>query len=107
MEVKRISDFKGGWFVGNFEPSVFLTKDFEVCYVKHTRGEKWPVHYHKVAMEINYMIRGVMRICGKTVTQGDIFIIEPFEVADPVFLTDCEVMVIKTPSVKNDKYEVL
>ena len=107
MEVKRISDFKGGWFVGNFQPSVFFTKDFEVCYKKHSRGEAWPVHYHKVAMEINYMIRGIMRICGKTVTQGDIFIIEPFEVADPVFLTDCEVMVIKTPSVKNDKYEVL
>ena len=29
------SIMKGGWFVGNFEPTAFKTKDCEVAYVKH------------------------------------------------------------------------
>ena len=36
-----------GWFVGDFEPSVYKTKEFEVGYFTHKKGEKWPFHYHK------------------------------------------------------------
>jgi len=36
---------------------------------------------------------------------GDIFIIEPYEISDPEFLEDCEVVVVKTPSA-NDKIPV-
>jgi hypothetical protein len=36
---------------------------------------------------------------------GDIFILEPFEIADPEFLEDCEIVCVKTPS-KNDKISV-
>ncbi len=32
-------------------------------------------------------------------------VFEPYEVADPIFLEDCEVLVIKTPSVPGDKFE--
>ena len=32
---------KGGWFVGNFEPSVFKTKNFEVGYLEHKKGDLW------------------------------------------------------------------
>lgn len=105
MEIKRIEDMVGGWFVGNFEPTAFKTEQFEVGYKLHKKGEAWPVHYHKIATEINYLLRGHMIIAGKELTTGDIFTIFPNEIADPVFLEDCEVITIKTPSVIGDKYE--
>lgn len=106
MEIKRIEDMKGGWFVGNFEPAVLRTQDFEVCHKIHTRGEKWDKHYHRRAMEITYLVRGKMKIQDKLLTSGDIFTIFPFEIADPEFLEDCEVVIIKTPSIVGDKYPV-
>lgn len=105
MNILKMSDMIGGWFVGNFEPTAFKTSEFEVCYKVHPKGEQWPVHYHKVATEINYIIRGSMRLNDTLLTQGDIFILKPYEVATPEFLEDCELIVVKTPSIVGDKYE--
>ena len=41
MQIYKLEDMKGGWFVGNFSPSAFQTEGFEVCYKKHHKGEKW------------------------------------------------------------------
>ena len=105
MKVTR-DNFIGGWFCGDFEPTAFHTKEFEVCYKIHEKGEIWPPHYHKIATEINYLMKGKMVVQGKTLIAGDVFIIDPGEVADPVFLKKCELIVIKVPSVKGDKYNV-
>jgi len=96
-----------GWFIGNFEPSVFKTEDFEVGILTHKKDEIWPKHYHAVATEYNVLINGKMTVCGQTILPGDIFIFEPNEIADPIFLEDCMIICVKTPSVKKDKYEVL
>ena len=106
MKVLKINDMKGGWFVGNFKPTAFTSPDFEVCYKLHKAGEEWPVHYHKEATEINFLVRGRMRIQDTILKAGDIFVLEPFEVADPEFFEDCEVVIVKTPSVPGDKYIV-
>lgn len=105
MQVIRQQKWTGGWFVGNFEPTAFKTDDFEVCLKRHPKGEKWSVHYHKVATEINYIIRGKMTIINQTLKAGDVFIIERNDIADPEFLEDCELIVIKVPCAPNDKYE--
>lgn len=47
-----------------------------------------------------------MKMHKKVMRKGDIFVLYPDEVADPEFLTDCEILVIKVPSVKGDKYLV-
>lgn len=104
MEIKRIEDMIGGWFIGNFEPSSIKTKDFEIGYKFHKKGEPWDVHYHKEATEVTFLLRGKMKIQNRVLTNGDIFTIFPYEVADPVFLEDCEVIIIKTPSVIGDKH---
>tara|TARA_R110000803_G_scaffold106599_2_gene174704 strand:+ start:1797 stop:2117 length:321 start_codon:yes stop_codon:yes gene_type:complete len=104
MKIDKIEDMIGGWFIGDFNPSVLKTKDFEVCYKTHHAREVWDNHYHKVATEINYLIRGEMTLSGTKLTQGDIFTIYPNEVAIPEFLTDCELIVVKTPSIIEDKY---
>lgn len=107
MIVDRIDNFTRGWFVGDFEPSIHRTSAFEVGVLNHKKGEKWSAHFHKKAREINLLLEGKMLMHGFELTAGQVFILEPWEVADPIFLEDCKVLVIKTPSVKGDKYEVV
>ena len=95
-----------GWFIGDFEPSLLRTKDFEVGFKFHKEGEKWPIHVHKIATEYNFLISGTMRIQGRLLTDGDLFIIPANEISDPEFLTNCQVITIKVPSVIGDKYEI-
>lgn len=105
MKTFRYEDMHKGWFVGAFEPTAYYTESFEVNFRKHVKGEYWAKHYHTDVTEINLLIRGNMRIQGKELNSGDIFILEPWEVADPEFLEDCEIICVKTPS-KNDKVEI-
>jgi quercetin dioxygenase-like cupin family protein len=107
MIKRSINEFWRGWFIGNFEPSVLKTSEFEVGVLTHLKGEVWPKHYHAVATEYNVLLSGKMRICGEVIESGDVFVLEPNEIADPEFLEDCKVLCVKTPSVKGDKYEVL
>jgi hypothetical protein len=104
MEITKFEQYKGGWFIGNFEPSAFRNENFEVCYKIHKEGESWEKHYHKLATEINFLIEGEMVIQGKKLTSGDVFTIYPYEIADPEFLTDCKLIIVKTPSNTSDKY---
>lgn len=97
---------KGGWFVGDFSPSAFRTKSAEVSFKTHPKGEAWETHYHKVGTEINLIVRGKLNINNVFFQAGDIFVIEPGEIAKPKFLEDCEMVVVKVPSVPNDKYVV-
>ena len=53
---------KGGYFIGNFEPSAYRTKDFEVAYVKHPKNDTWVKHYHEIITEINFVLSGKVRI---------------------------------------------
>lgn len=106
MKTYKLESMKNGWFIGDFIPSVLKTKDFEVAVVKHSKGSFWPCHYHKVAKEINFIINGKMRIQDTELCSGDIFVIDPWEIADPVFHEDVSIVVIKVPSLVGDKYEV-
>lgn len=92
-----------GWFIGDFSPSVLKTKDFEVGLLTHPKGEKWPAHYHPKGTEYNVLVKGAMNVCDTDLTAGDIFVIEPGEIADPTFYTDCKILCVKVPSDTNDK----
>lgn len=106
MKRYQFETMKGGWFVGDFQPTAFRTGAAEVSYKRHAKGEAWPKHYHAVATEINLLVEGRMRIADQTFQAGDIFVMEPGEVADPEFLDECELVVVKVPSMPNDKYIV-
>ena len=106
MIIGQLSNMFRGWFIGNFEPAIFKSKDFEVGILFHPKGEKWSKHYHKESVEINVLITGQMIINGKLLSAGNIFLIEKNEIADPEFLEDCTIVCLKTPSIPGDKYEV-
>lgn len=106
MKIDRIENFYKGWFVGNFENTAFKTDACEVSYKKHHKEEIYEIHYQEKITEINLMISGEMIIQGTKITAGDIFILYPYEIADPIFLTDCEIVCIKVPGITNDKVVV-
>jgi len=105
MRVFDVSNFKGGWFVGDFDDTSYRTKSFEVSYKTHQAGEYWASHYHRIADEINYLISGRMEINGTILEAPCVFVIEKNEISRPVFHTDVSLIVVKTPSVPGDKYE--
>lgn len=96
----------GGWFIGDFEPSVWRTTAYEVGYKHHKAGESWPTHYHEHMDEVTFLLEGEMQICGEYLKGPVIFVLDRMEIADPVFLTDCKVFVVKSPSVPGDKVEI-
>jgi quercetin dioxygenase-like cupin family protein len=106
MKTHKLSDFYRGWLIGNFEPNVLKTEQFEVGLLSHPKGEKWDKHYHAIATEYNVLVKGKMIINNTPMSEGDVFIFEPGETADPEFLEDCLVLCVKTPSVPGDKYKV-
>ena len=104
IEKYRIEDFKGGWFIGNFEPSLLKTDYFECSVKVHKSGEIWDKHFHKEATEYNFVFDGVVEINGTDYIKGDIFVIHPGFVVDPIFKKDCTIMCVKAPCVIGDKY---
>lgn len=106
MNVTKIRDYVRGWFIGNFEPSLLKTSDFEVGILTHLKGEKWPAHYHKETIEYNVLVSGKMTVQGKELNSGDVFVFDKGEIADPVFLEDCTVVCVKVPSIPSDKFEI-
>ena len=103
MKIDRIENYTRGWFVGNFEKTAFKTDACEVSYKKHYAGEFWDLHYQEKITEINLLISGEMIMQNIKLIPGDIFILYPYEIADPIFLTDCEIICVKVPGIQNDK----
>ena len=95
-----------GWFIGNFEPSIYKTTHLEVGILTHRKGEQWAAHYHKLGTEYNVLVSGSMKVCDTELTAGDIFVIEPYEIADPIFHEDCTIVCVKLPGNTGDKYIV-
>lgn len=106
MTVDNLENMFRGWFIGSFEPAILKTDQFEVGILFHPKGEKWPKHFHKEAIEINVLMSGKMIINNQLIGPGNIFLLEKNEIAEPEFLEDCTIVCVKTPSVPGDKYEV-
>jgi len=106
MKVSKLIDFFKGWVVGNFEPSLFKTDDFEVAVKSYKKGEYEPKHYHKVATEITIITKGRVVMNFEVYNEGDIIVMEPGEATDFRATNDVTTTVIKFPCVEGDKYLV-
>ncbi len=104
MEKNNIKNMIKGWFIGNFNPSLFRTKQFEVGYKTYSSGDHEKKHLHKVATEFTLIISGEVLMNNQKFFEGDIIKIEPGEATDFKALTDVKTIVIKIPSVEGDKY---
>jgi quercetin dioxygenase-like cupin family protein len=106
MQVQKLSSMFKGWFVGNFEPSVFKTNDCEVAIKDYIAGDYEEAHYHKIAKEITVILNGEVEMNRIKYVSGDIIILEPGEPSDFLALTEVTTVVVKIPGANNDKYKV-
>ena len=92
-----------GWFIGDFDKSIYRTKDFEVTYQKNPRGQT-ASHIHKIVHEITLVISGRQICNGQMFEAGDICILEPGDISQIEYLEETEVVTIKVPSMPDDKH---
>ena len=105
MRKYHINEFVNGWFIGNFEPSIFKTSSFEIAFKEFKKGSIEPRHFQLTAVEITLVIKGEIYLGSEVFTTGEIAIIEPLEQAEFCAITDSAVLCIKFPSIPNDKIE--
>ena len=104
MKLKNIADMKLGWFVGDFDPTILKTDNFEVAYKVYKAGDKEVKHLHKIATEVTLIASGLVKMNGIEYSSGQIILLEPGEATDFEAIEDTTTVVVKTPSVMNDKY---
>ncbi|TBL69139.1 hypothetical protein [Hafnia alvei] len=104
MKKDHISLMTGGWFVGNFSPSVLNTSDVEIALQYFPSGYRGASHHHKLATEVTVLIHGRASMAGVMLMPGDILTLMPGESSDFYALEACTTVVIKHPGVLGDKY---
>lgn len=106
MRVEHLDYMTKGWFVGNFEPSLYKTNDCEVAVKSYRKGDKECKHYHKIATEITVIVKGKVKMFDMEYSEGDIIVVEPGDATAFEVLEDAMNVVVKIPGANNDKYEV-
>lgn len=104
MKFSRLDDMTRGWFIGDFAPSVNHTKQFETAVQHFSKGDVEAAHFHKIATETTVIIKGEAIMGGRKCTEGDIIVVPPGEATSFEAVTDVTTVVVKFPSVPNDKY---
>jgi hypothetical protein len=104
MEKFSLEDMVKGWFVGDFEPTIIKSDQFEVAVKRYNAGDYENYHHHKIATELTVIIEGEVEMNGIHFKKNDIIKINANEITDFKCITDVTTVVVKTPSVKNDKY---
>lgn len=103
MKVSRIEDFQGGWFVGDFSPSILRTNAAEVAVKFFEAGATETEHYQRSAMEITVVVSGECRMGDASLAAGDVVMVEPLVPCDFEALTDVTLVAVKLPSSPDDK----
>jgi hypothetical protein len=99
----KLDNFPGGWFLGNFEPTLLKSSNFEVALKHFKAGTTEPLHYQKTALEFTVIVSGKCILAGIECGPNDIIKIDPFEAASFEAIEDCVLISVKSPSIPNDK----
>ena len=106
MKKYNLKNMIKGWFIGKFEPTLLDTDLFEVAVKRYKEGDSEERHTHKIATEFTVIISGNVIMDGNEYGEDDIIVIEPNQSTDFKCLTDVVTLVVKTPSIKDDKYVI-
>ena len=104
MKTAKLNEMTKGWFIGNFEPSLYKTNDVEVAVKSYKAGDHEQKHHHKIATEFTLVVQGTVKMFDREFSEGDIIVVEPGDSTDFTALTDAENVVVKIPGANNDKY---
>ncbi|MGE0588246.1 MAG: hypothetical protein AB7O48_06700 [Cyclobacteriaceae bacterium] len=104
MKTGKLSKMKGGWFIGDFEPTLLRTPGLEVAVKRYNAGDQERPHFHKIATEYTLIVEGEVEMFGERYNQDDIIVVEPEDVTGFVAITNATTVVVKIPSVAGDKF---
>ncbi len=105
LEKYNLDEMFKGWFIGNFEPSLYKTNEVEVGVKKYKMGEFENSHFHKIATEFTVIVSGTVEMNGIQYGENNIIKIVPGVSTNFKALTDVITVVVKLPGANNDKYE--
>ncbi len=104
LEKFELEDMIKGWFIGDFEPTLYKTNDVEVAIKHYKAGDFEESHYHKIATEFTIVLNGRIEMDGNMYINNDIVKIAPGVSSDFKAITDVTTVVVKIPGAMNDKY---
>ncbi len=105
VKTGSIHEFKNGWLMGNFVPSLVKNEAFEVAIHRHQAKTGGGDHIHKIATEYNIVVDGEVTLDHTiSIRQNGYWITEPGQSFDVYFKEYTTLLVIKLPSVTDDKY---
>lgn len=103
----KLDNFKRGWFVGNFNPTI-LKANNEVGIQSYHAGECHKEHYHEYTTEVNICVSGKCKFILRHIddeeqinfelVEDEILIIPPNYITKFLALTNCKVVVVKDRS---------
>jgi quercetin dioxygenase-like cupin family protein len=106
VKVSSLEAMTRGWFVGDFEPTLYRTAGVEVAVKHYAAGDREARHLHRVATELTAVVSGRVRMDGRELGPDDIVVLEPGEASDFLALTDATVVAVKVPGAPDDKFLV-
>lgn len=106
MNVFHEKDMIKGWFIGNFSPAILKMDACEIGLKRYKAGDYEHAHVHKIATEITFVVEGKVKMQDVVFEKGSIIVLEPGEGSDFHVLEDAITVVVKTPSIIGDKYDL-
>lgn len=103
MRRSSLKDMVGGWFIGNFQPNVIQSEQFEVTVRKYAKGDREPKHFQLIATEVTVIVEGQARIGDQILGPNDIIVLDPKDSYDFEALSEVTLVAVKFPSIPNDK----
>jgi len=103
MKIHKLQTMIGGWFIGDFLPSVHKA-NYEIGLKKYEAGDSEPKHHHRLATEFTLVVSGKICMNGVLFYEGDIIQVDPFDDVKFECIEDATTVVFKTVSVVGDKY---
>jgi mannose-6-phosphate isomerase-like protein (cupin superfamily) len=104
VKVDHLDRMVRGWFVGDFDPTLYRTSEVEIAVKRYQAGEHEQLHHHAIATELTVIVSGTACMGGRNVAAGEIVTLEPGEASDFSALTDVTAVTVKIPGAKDDKY---
>jgi mannose-6-phosphate isomerase-like protein (cupin superfamily) len=111
--VGTVDDFRGrkGWFFGAFVDNPLLNSDLvEVAWqqLQDVTPEPDQAHYHAKSVEINVVLKGDLHLTidgtRYNLEAGQFYIIWPYSIVSDISSgADTELIVIRSPSIPDDK----
>ena len=97
-------DMIKGWFIGNFQPTLYATNDVEIGVKKYLKGYSEKKHFHKISTEFTVIISGKVKLNGMIYGENEIIKINNGIVSDFFVLEDIKDLLLSARDADKELY---